>query len=131
MTMYKIIKDVIESKNYELTDLLAKIEKRCFEKSITEEERDELQALARENADVSKSIDVLAKLQELESRIKALEEAKADEPTEEYPPFVVGKWYYTDDKCSENGKNYICTVPKGQVCTWSPSQYPAYWELVE
>ena len=130
MTMYKIIKDVIESKNYELTDILAKIEKRCFEGQITEAERDELQALARENADVSKSIDVLAKLQELEMEIKALKEQKADEPTEEYPEFVVGKWYYAGDKISFNGKNYECIAPQGTVCTWNPNEYPAYWKEI-
>lgn len=132
MTMYGIIKDVIASKNYELTDILAKIEKRCFEKSITEEQRDELQAMARENADATKSIDVFAKLQELEMRVKALEENKAtDEPTEEgYPEYVVGKWYYNGEKISFNGKNYECIAPEGRVCTWNPQEYPAYWNEI-
>jgi acyl-CoA reductase-like NAD-dependent aldehyde dehydrogenase len=129
--MYGIIKDVIKSKNYELTDMLAKIDKRCFENQITEEERDELQALARANADMTKSIDVFAKLQELEMRIKTMEEKKADEPTDEViEPFVLGKWYYNGDKCSENGKNFICTAPEGTVCTWSPSNYPPYWKEI-
>lgn len=134
MTIYEIIKSTIESKNYELTDILTKIEKRSFENQITEEQRDELQALARENADVSKSIDVLAKLQELESRIRVVEEQKAtdtDEPTEEgYPEFVVGKWYYAGDKITFNGKNYECIAPNGVVCTWNPQEYPAYWNEI-
>lgn len=131
MTMYGIIKDVIASKNYELTDILAKIDKRCLENQITEEERDELQAMARENADVTNSVDVLAKLQELEMRIKTLEEKKADEPTEEsIEEYVAGKWYYNGDKCSENGKNYICTAPEGKACVWSPSEYAPYWKEI-
>lgn len=131
MTMYGIIKDVIASKNYELTDILAKIEKRCFEKSITEEERDELQAMARENADVTKSVDIMAKFQELEMRVKALEEQKADEPKEEgYAEYVVGKWYYNGERISFNGKNYECIAPQGAVCTWNPQEYPAYWNEI-
>lgn len=130
MSIYEIIKSTIESKNYELTDILAKIEKRCFEGQLTEAERDELQVLARDNADAKNSIDVFAKLQELESRIKALEEQKADEPTEEYPEYVVGKWYYNGDKISFNGKNYECIAPQGTVCTWSPNEYPAYWNEI-
>lgn len=129
--IYGIIKSVIESKNYELTDLLAKIDKRCLENQITEEQRDELVAMARENADVTKSIDVMAKLQELEMRIKTLEEKKADEPTEEsIEEYIAGKWYYNGDKCSENGKNYICTAPEGTVCVWSPSEYAPYWKEI-
>ena len=131
--MYRIIKDVIESKNYELADLLVKIDKRCLENQITEEQRDELQAMARENADVSKSIDVLVKLQELEHRIKILEADNAtdtDEPTEEYAEFVVGKWYYAGDKITFNGKNYECIAPNADVCTWNPQEYPAYWNEI-
>ena len=132
MNIYEIIKSVIDSKNYELSDILAKIEKRCFEGQITDEQRDELVALARENADFKNSVDVFAKLQELEGRIKALEEAKpTDEPTVElYEEYVAGKWYYNGDTCSEDGKNYICTAPEGRVCTWSPKEYPPYWSEI-
>jgi 5'-deoxynucleotidase YfbR-like HD superfamily hydrolase len=126
--IYGIIKTVIESKNYELSDILEKIERRCFEHQLTDEQRDELVALARENADFSKSVDLFKKVEELEQRVKALEETKADEPTELYEPFVEGKWYYNGDKCSQDGKNYTCTAPEGVVCVWSPKDYPAYWK---
>lgn len=129
--MYNTIKRVISNRNYELTDILAKIDKRCLENQITEEERDELQAMARENADVTKSIDVLAKLQELEMRIKAMEEKKADEPTDEViEPFVLGKWYYMGERIKFNGKNYECIAPQGAVCTWNPQEYPPYWKEI-
>lgn len=129
--MYEIIKSVINGQNYELASILKKIDTLWAENELTDEQREELITLARENADVTKSIDVLAKLQELEMRIKAMEEKKADEPTEEViEPFVLGKWYYNGDKCSENGKNFICTAPEGTVCTWSPSQYPPYWKEI-
>jgi predicted RecB family endonuclease len=131
--MYEIIKAVIESGNYELSDILAKIDKRCVENQITEEQRDELQTMARENADTTKSVDVMAKLQELEARIKVLEEAKqspTEEPTEDYAEFEVGKWYYAGDKISFNGKNYECVAPQGKVCVWNPTDYPTYWNEI-
>lgn len=57
-------------------------------------------------------------------------QSKPEPPTEEYPEFVVGKWYYNGDKCSFGGKNYTCTAPTGTVCVWSPTDYPAYWKEV-
>ena len=130
MSIYEIIKSTIENKNYDLTGILEKIEKRCFEGQLTEEQRDELQALARDNADAKNGIDVFAKLQELESRIKVIEEQKADEPTEEYPEYVSGKWCYNGDKFSFKGKNYECIAPVGVVCVWNPEEYPAYWKEI-
>ena len=134
--MYNTIKNVIQKKGYSLTDILDKIEKRCLEGFINEEEREELKEYARENADVQHEVDLLKKVIELETRVKALEENKMngevgeESPAELYPPFVAGRWYYNGDRCSEGEKNYICIAPDGQVCTWSPSQYPAYWQLV-
>lgn len=129
--MFEIIKAVIESGNYELSDILAKIDKRCVENQITEEQRDELQALARANADFTKSVDLMAKVQELEARIKALEEAKENTPSEEhYAEFEVSKWYYAGDKISFNGKNYECVAPQGVVCVWNPTDYPTYWNEI-
>ena len=71
----------------------------------------------------------LAKLLELEGRIRALEEAGASD-TEEYPPYKPGVWYYKGDRVSENGVNYVCIAPDNVVCTWSPTEYPAYWEAI-
>lgn len=130
MTIYEIIKSTIENKNYDLTGILEKIEKRCFEGQLAESERDELQTLARENADVKNSVDVMAKLQELEARVKALEESKQSEPQEEYAEFEVGKWYYAGDKISFNGKNYECVAPQGVVCVWNPNDFPTYWNEI-
>ena len=132
--MYEITKSVIESKNYELTDMLKKIDVLWVQGSITESEREELIALARKNAEVQQSVDILAKLEEHDRRIKALEDAKAGtdekEPTEtEYPEYTAGNWYYAGDIITFEGKTYKCIAPFGVVCTWSPSEYPAYWEL--
>lgn len=137
--MYGIIKNVIESRNYELTDMLKKIDVIWVQGSISEAERDELIALARTNAEVQQSIDVLAKLEELDKRVKALEEAHKDnsgeadpgdeEPGETtYPEFKVGNWYYTGDIVTFEGKTYKCIAPDKVACVWSPVDYPDYWE---
>lgn len=128
--MYDIIKSVIESGRYELSDMLKKIDTAWYQNDISDEQRTELMELAREKANPMVGIDLVAKVEELEKRVKALEESGSDEPTEEYPEFVVGKWYYKGDKISYKGKNYVCIAPEGVVCTWNPDEYPAYWEEV-
>lgn len=54
------------------------------------------------------------------------------DPSIEYPDFKqptgAHDAYNTGDKVTFNGKHYIC---KMDACTWSPSDYPAGWELVE
>lgn len=136
--MYKIIRNVIESKNYDLREMLKKLDVFWIQGNITEAERNELIVFAQSNANIVNGIDVLAKLEELDKRIKALEDAPVKAPeddTEEpeevtYPEYAVGKWYYGGDKITFEGANYICIAPAGQVCTWNPVEYPPYWELM-
>lgn len=129
--MYDTIKSIINNGTYELNDILNKINVMWLQSKITEEQKEELTELARENANISSEVDVVTKLQELDERVKALENQEVTPQPEEYPEFVVGKWYYRDDKITFNGKKYVCIAPQGQVCTWSPEGYPTYWQLVE
>ena len=94
--MQNIIDKVIESKNFELSDMLKKIDTLWVQGSINEETKKRLADKARNNANVQNSFDIIAKLEELDKRIKALEEAKAitEEPTESYEEYKVGKGYY-------------------------------------
>ena len=135
--MQKIIEKVIESKNYELSDMLKKIDTLWVKGSIDEETRTRLADVARKNATMQNSLNILLKIEELDKRVKALEEAKAgaemeepeEEPTETiYPEFATGKWYYTDDRITFEGKNYECIAPENVPCVWNPIDYPAYWE---
>ena len=130
--MYTIVKSVIENGIYELTDILKKIDTQWVQGNITDAEREELIALARENADMHNSIDILAKLEELDKRITAIEHANILVPdVEEYPEYEAGKWYYAGDKVTFEGEVYECIAPEGQVCNWSPAEYPAYWKLIK
>ena len=134
--MFDVVMNVIKSKNYELKDILTKIDTLWVQGSITEEQRLSLITEAQNNAMVENSIDILSKLYDLDRRVTALENKdKADKPTEDnteittYPPYESGVWYYRDDVVSFDGQNYKCVAPEGVVCTWSPSEYPLYWEV--
>ena len=128
--MYDVIKNVIQNGVYVLSDIMIKIDTSWIRGYITEEEKTELIGLARENADYTMELDTIQKLKELETRVKALEEKDTPANPEEYPEYVTGKWYYKDDKITFNGNKYVCIAPEGQVCTWTPEEYPTYWNEV-
>lgn len=126
--MYNIVKNVLNNGGYDLTAMLKKIDTLWAKGKLTDTEYEELSTIARGSAKTEYSIDVLAKLEELDKRMLAVENGSVETETEEYPEFVVGKWYYNGDKVSFEGKNYVCIAPEGTVCVWSPKDYPAYWE---
>ena len=144
--MFEIIKSVIKNKNFELKDVLYKINKMWIESAITEEEKAQLDELARENAVAENSYaplqeqinNVNTRMDELEARIVALEKAEneptePEEPTEtdEYPEFVqptgAHDCYNTGMKMTFNGEKYICKI---DGCVWDPITYPSAWEKV-
>ncbi len=89
--MFEIIKNIINSKDYKLEDMLYKISKMYIEDRITELEKGELDNLARSNAKAENSYDIHKQLDNLEARVKALEEkstTEEPEPTEEYTKYV-------------------------------------------
>ena len=130
--MKKLFENVIARGGYDLGVMLKKIDSYHVEGKLTDAEKDELYAQARAGADMQASVDMLAKLEELEKRVRALEEggssdsggSGADEPE----AYVPGKWYYAGDRVSFEGKRYVCSAPQGVVCVWSPGMFPAYWE---
>lgn len=149
--MYEIIKQVILSKDYELSDMLMKIKKNCVRGDITEEQETELLALARENALPENSYaglqEQIDNLHELVSNLTELVKTNTDEIAklkgeepeppvqEEYPqykqPTGAHDAYHKDDKITFEGQKYICIAPEGTAVVWSPAEYPAYWKLVE
>lgn len=139
--MFDLIKQVIESKSYKLEDMLYKINKMYIESYISEQEKTELDNLARENADpvnsyapILEQIDNLyIKISDLENRVNALEKVGDTEETEteEYKEFVqptgAHDCYNMGDKIFYNGKKYICKI---DGCVWAPDAYPSAWEEV-
>ena len=136
--MYEIIKNVIEKQDYDLRDILYKIAKMYIEGYITEEEKEELEEMARNNA---KSENSYAPLQEqiddLYSKYEELYKLiKADEPEnpveEEYPeykqPTGAHDAYNTGAKITFKGERWEA-LQDGLV--WSPEEYPQGWKLIE
>ena len=142
--MFDIIKNVILSKDYELRDILYKINKMWIEAQISEEEKTELDELARENAVAENSYasleeqveNIYSEIDSIKSRLNALEntEESPEEPTEpeEYPEYIQPSGahdaYKVGDKITYNSKKYICKL---DGCVWSPEEYPQGWEVVE
>ena len=152
--LYGIIKQVIESKDYKLSEITGRIEKRCFEGRISEEQRDELLAMANQNASAEKekaSTDnqfeaIFKNLGEMASEIKALREEVAKlkgneveetpEEAEEYPQWE--RWngidkipYQTDSKVTHNGEKYISMVDNNFWEPGAPGVYDNIWKNVE
>lgn len=154
--MYEIIKNVIESKDYELRDMLYKINKMYIESNITEEQKTELNELARTNANAENSyapfqeqIDKafsqiselkstmeanavgMAALKEAVEKLGAKIETPVEEPKEEFPEYIqptgAHDAYNIGDTITYNGKKYTC---KMNNCVWNPDTYPAGWEEV-
>ncbi len=115
-----------------------------IESAITEEEKTELDSLARENAKAENSYAPLQEqinkiyedMKDLEARIGLLEQEGQDteepqEPVEEYPlykqPTEAHDAYNTGDKITYSGKKYICKI---NGCVWTPDTYPQGWEEV-
>ena len=140
--MYNIIKDVLNKGSYELVDIMNKINKLWVENTLTEEERDELVNLARNNANPENSYaentQQIANLweyyQHLDIRLSKLENGQGTtEPElEEWPQYVqptgAHDAYKAGNKVMFQGKKYIC---KMDGCVWDPLVYPQGWELVE
>lgn len=133
--MLNAIKSVINNKDYKLEEILYKINKMYIESRISEEEKAELDNLARENARAEKSYDIQKQLDEIRARVEALENKDTAEDTaesaEEYAEFKqptgAHDSYKVGDKITYNGKKYICKLDN---CVWSPDTYPQGWEEV-
>ena len=141
--MFNIFKNVIETSDFDLRDILNKIEESYIKSSISKEEQTELEEMARKNANPENSYaPIMEQLNEafkgieaLESDVKELKGESTEEPTEpveEYPEYVkptgAHDAYKIGDKITYNGKKYECIF---DGCVWNPEEYPQGWKEVE
>lgn len=114
---------------FDLSQMLAKIDYHHVRGHLTDAEREELIAVAREKANPFGGLDVRKKLEEIENRLRVLEGNTASGgDAETAPEYQAGKWYYAGDRVTFDGKVHTCIAPDGVVCVWSPAEYPIYWE---
>lgn len=134
--MFEVIKNVINSGDYELTKILYKINVMYVEGAITEEQKEELDNMARVNAKAENSYAPLQQqIDDLAKRVAKLEGKEEPEDTEvieEYPEYVQPTGghdaYKIGDKVTYNGKKYECLIDN---CVWTPDVYPQGWKLIE
>ena len=146
--MYEIIKAVIESGRYELSDMLTKIDTLWIQGDLTDDQKTELATLARQHAIPENSYagiqsqldnlyinlgEIAQAIQTLTDRVTVLEGGTVTPPEpEEYPAWVqpIGGHdaYNTGDKMTyTDGKRYVCQV---DGCVWGPDVYPQGWTEV-
>lgn len=132
--MFKIIKSVIENKEFKLEDILYKINKMYMEDILNEEEKNELDNLARSKAKMENSYNLQKQLDEIFGRLEKLEKnvsTNGEEMAEEYPEFKQPSGahdsFKSGDKVTFNGQKYICQLDN---CVWSPITYPQGWKEV-
>lgn len=114
---------------FDLSQMLAKIDYHHIRGNLTDAEREELIAVAREKANPFGGLDVRKKLEEIENRLRVLEgQTENSGAAETVPEYQQGKWYYAGDKVTFDGNTYICVAPEDVVCVWNPVDYPLYWE---
>lgn len=148
--MFNIFKSVINSKNYELTDMLKKINNNWIIGNITDEQKEQLTELAREYANpINSYAPETIQIEQIREQLKTIEQQvnentrlinellgeKPDEPKEdieEYPEFKqptgAHDSYKNGDKVTFEGKKYVCNMDN---CVWSPTVYPNAWLLEE
>ncbi len=143
MAIYDDIVTVINNGDYDLSDLLHRIDVIYVNGKITDDEKDRLYTMARTDANPQYSLGpVLERIGALESWRKEVDKtlaelAKGDTPggpgtpTEEWPEYVAPTGahdaYYNGDKVTFNGEHYTCIAPVGTACVWDPVTYPTYW----
>lgn len=141
--MFNIFKNVIETSDFDLRDILNKIEESYIKSSLSKEEQTELEEMARQHAKPENSYaplkeqlnEMFERIKSLEGRVSILEGNNPEEPTEpveEYPEYVkptgAHDAYNTGDKITYNGKHYECIF---DGCVWNPDEYPTGWKEVE
>lgn len=158
--MYRVFKDVIESKIYSLEDMINKIDTKWIQGILTEEQRKELIALAQKNADPNLSNAPLQKqIEEISKKYLALEgtvtalsatvqkiketvESGGTVVPEPEPPIVeeCPVWepyngippikWQKGSKCAHNGKRWESMVDNN---VWEPGAFGVgeeIWRLV-
>ena len=125
--------ELISSLQYDLEDVLHRIDVMYAAGRLTDEERTALYALARENVkaeyDYATEIEAIwAAIRELQASIgesSGGSSGEADEWPAYQQPTGAHDAYYTGDQITYNGKHSIC---KMDGCVWPPDVYPSGWQ---
>ena len=147
--MKELFINVISNGDYSLRDMLKKINERHINNDLTDEEKVELEEMARNNAKAINDYapieerleEAFRRIEELENKVKALEgnedEPIEDEPSEEevveeYPEYVKPTGghdaHMKGYKTTYKGKKFISLIDNN---VWTPDEYPQGWKEVK
>ena len=157
--MFDEVKKYIEGGDYELADILHRIDVLYASASLTDDEREQLIELARENADPAQSYAPMEKrIEALElsiAELKATVEANGQgmaalkeaveklgeqvvvpepepEPADEWPDYVQPTGAHDAYKVGDKITfSGKRYTCKMDACVWDPGAYPSGWEYVE
>lgn len=132
--MFTIFSNVIKRGGYDLTKLLQKIDSYHIEGKLTDAEREELYALARQTPEAQ--YEVKAEIEKIWAAIRTLQAGQSIEtpeaPADEWPEYVQPSGahdaYQIGAQVTYDGAHYHCVMAN---CVWSPDVLPSAWELVE
>jgi len=134
--MYSTFVGVIEQGCFDLTTLLRNIDAYHIEGKLTDTERTELYALARQAAEPDYNVKLEIEsmwnaIRNLQTRVSTLENpggSSEEESEEDWPEFVQPTGalnaYQRGDKVTYKGKHYECVMNN---CVWAPDVYPDAW----
>lgn len=129
--MKEIFANVISRGGYSLEGLLKNIDRYHIEGKLTDEEREELYAMARKTPEAQ--YDVRREIELLWAAVRAIRSGgnAAPEQGDEWPEFVqptgAHDAYQTGAQVTFNGEKYRCLLDN---CVWSPAVLPSAWETV-
>lgn len=135
--MRDVIARQIDCANFNLADMIGRIEYYHVAGRLTNNEMEELirraQDKAMESLEIEPKTEILAlweAVHSLQDQVTALQGVQED--PEQYPPFVQPSGahdaYRQGQGCTYNGKHYVSLIDNN---TWAPDVYPQGWEEVE
>ena len=130
--MKELFANVIRRRCCSLDVLLKNIDRYHIEGKLTDEEREELYALARQTPEAQ--YDVRREIELLWAAVRALQDGgnAAPEQGDEWPEFVqptgAHDAYQTGAQVTFKGKRKRCLMDN---CVWSPDVLPSAWEDVD
>lgn len=132
----------IRTDHFKLEDMLSRIEFFYAKGEVSDTDRENLIYAARQHAADAMEIDAKAEIQalvlrinDLEKRLKAVEEQLQPEPEPEPEPDIpdyvqptgAHDAYNIGDKVKYKDRYYECVM---NACVWAPDVYPAAWKEI-
>lgn len=139
MNIYNAFNRAIKAAPHDLDKHLSRIAAYHIDGALTDDEREDLIALARQQA--QPQLELAAEVQRLWAAVGKLREELADikaggvqdgvdelDIPEYTQPTGAHDAYYKDAVVRWGGKVYMCIAPEGVACVWSPEVMPGYWQ---